>query len=66
MTTKISKGNDVLANRLSEVRLSDHERIRAEAQLARAEAIAEMLATVAKGITGLFKTTPTRTATHAG
>ena len=66
MTNKISKGNVSLATRLDEVRMSEHERIRAKAQLARAEAIAELLATAAKGIAGLFKTTPTRTATHAG
>ena len=68
MTKKISKGNVSLASRLDEIRMSEHERIRAKAQLARAEAIADLLAGAARGIAGLFKSAPTgaRTAANLG
>jgi hypothetical protein len=47
MTTKISKTNADLAyfnGRLDEVRMSDYDRIRAKAHLARAEAMADAVA----------------------
>jgi hypothetical protein len=74
MTAKISKTNDNLEffnSRLDEVRLSGHERLKAKAHLARAEAFAEMVSMVYKAIAGLFsgaKTAPAagRTATSAG
>jgi hypothetical protein len=46
MTRKISKTNDMtyLKARLDEVRMSGYDRIRAEAQLARAEAVADAVA----------------------
>ena len=70
MTNKISKTNVTLTSRLSEVRISEHERIRAEAQMARAEAFADFLAATATAIGRLFKSAPAassqRTATSAG
>lgn len=47
MSTKISKTNDGMVDlnsRLDDIRMSAYDRIRAKAQLARAEAIAESLA----------------------
>jgi hypothetical protein len=49
MTVKISKTNPELAyfnDRLDEVQMSAYDRIRAKAQLARAEAIADAIAAV--------------------
>ena len=49
MTSKISKTNADLAyfnSRLDEIRMSGYDRIRAKAQLARAEAIAEAIASL--------------------
>ena len=67
MSHKISKGNGSLATRLDEIRMSEHDRIRAKAQLARAEAIAEMLADATRWVAGLFnKPASGRPATHAG
>ena len=44
MTAKISKTNVDLSARLDEIQMSTYDRVRAKAQLARAEAIAEALA----------------------
>ena len=73
MNAKISKSNDNLAYfnaRLDEVNLTSAERLRAKAQLARAEAFADMIALIYKGITGLFqgsdKPATNRAATTAG
>jgi hypothetical protein len=59
MNAKISKTNEeTLAffnARLDEVRLSGYDRLRAKAQMARAEAFADAVATIYKAITGLFQ-----------
>jgi hypothetical protein len=44
MTAKISKTNVDLNSRLDEIQMSTYDRVRAKAQLARAEAIADGLA----------------------
>jgi hypothetical protein len=75
MTAKISKTNDSLEffnARLDEVRLSGHERLKAKAHLARAEAFAEAVSFVTRAIAKLFHGSDkaaapaTRTATSAG
>jgi hypothetical protein len=62
MTEKISKSNadwETINARLSEVRMSGHQRLRAEAQLARAQAIADALvvlsATVKRAVKQVFE-----------
>ena len=49
MIEKISK-NNVMHARLQEIRMSDYKRFEAEAQLARAEAVVEMLSDIAGGL----------------
>ena len=72
MSTKISKTNDdldYLYSRLDEVRLSGYERVKAKAQLARAEAFADAFEFVIRGITRLFASSDKpsgRTAASAG
>jgi hypothetical protein len=44
-----------LSHRLDEMRMSDHDRIRAKAHLERAEAIADLLAALARGVRHLFR-----------
>ena len=73
MTAKISKSNDGLAYfnaRLDEVRLTGTERLRAKAQMARAEAFADAVAaiynTVARLFQGSDKPTSGRAAPSAG
>lgn len=59
MNKKVSKTNanprDFSA-RLDQVRLSDHARLRAEANLARAEAMAELIARAAGAVKRLYRT----------
>ena len=58
MKAKISKTNDdleFLNARLDEVRMSGHERLRAKASLARAEAIADLLVGFSRAIKRLLK-----------
>ena len=72
MTNKISKTNanlDYFNSRLDDVRLSAYDRVRAKAQLARAEAFADAFEFVVRGITRLFQAsdkTGGRTAPSAG
>jgi hypothetical protein len=64
MTNKISKSNDDLAyfnGRLDEVRMTSHERLRAKAHLARAEAMADLVARAISGIARIFKHEQVRT-----
>lgn len=59
MKEKISKTNDnmdFLNARLDEIRMSGHERLRAKASLARAEAIADLLVGFSSAIKRLLKT----------
>jgi len=63
MTNKISKSNVDLAyfdSRLDEIRMTGHQRLKAKAHLARAEAMAEVLAAAARGIARLFKSAPAK------
>ena len=67
MTTKISKTNPSLAYRLDEIEMSEYDRIRAKAHLARAEAMADAVAALfawfkRPAATGSHR----RTATSAG
>lgn len=58
MKGKLSKTNqelDFLNARLDEVRMSGHERLRAKASLARAEAVAELLVAFASALKRLLK-----------
>ena len=78
MNAKISKTNENLEffnSRLDEVRMSGHERLKAKAQLARAEAMADMVFDALSAIGRFAKTlfakpapasNARRTATHAG
>ena len=61
MTNKISKSNEdweLINARLAEVRMSGHQRLKAEAQLARAQAVADTLvvlsATVKRAVKQVF------------
>ena len=59
MNQKISKTNsdlDVLSARLDEVRMSSHERLRAKASLARAEAVADAMVEIINLVKRLLKT----------
>jgi len=61
MTNKISKSNGDLAffnSRIDEIRMSGHARLKAKAHLARAEAMADMVAWAIHAIAGLFKHGP--------
>jgi hypothetical protein len=72
MTNKISKSNadwEYFNGRLDEVRMTSHERLRAKAQLARAEAVADLVSQAVRGIARLFKhepAGPNRPAASAG
>jgi len=58
MNAKISKTNSewsLLDQRLDEVRLSGHDRLKAKAQMARAEAFADFVAVVWKALGRLFQ-----------
>ena len=63
MRNKISKSNAdwaYFSRRLDEIPMSAHERARAKAHFARAEAVAAFLADAARAIGRLFKDTPAR------
>lgn len=76
MNEKISKPNvdvDFFNSRLDEIRMSGSERLKAKAQLARAEAVADLLASAYGGIGRAFKAltarnprSPRHTAPSAG
>ena len=58
VSNKQLKSNENLEffyHRLDEIHLSDVERLKARAQFARAEAVAEFFAAIARGIGRLFK-----------
>jgi len=58
MNVKYSKANqslDFFNARLDEVKMSDYERIKAKAQLARAEAVADAIFAIGRGLRGLLK-----------
>ena len=60
MTTKISKTNvqmEYLYSRLDEIQMNGHERLKAKARLAQAEAVADFIAAVFKRIGRLFHST---------
>ena len=61
MANKVSKSNadwEMINRRLAEVRLNGHQRLKAEAQLARAQAVADTLvilsATVKRAVKQIF------------
>jgi len=59
MTVRNRKANDkldFLNARLDAVRMADYERIRAKAQLARAEAMADLIAAIGRGLRRLLRT----------
>ncbi len=58
MSQKSRKNNsslDFFNARIDAIRMSDHERLKAKARFARAEAMAELLARIAGGIGRLLK-----------
>ena len=58
MPEKISKSNadwETINTRLAEVRMSDHQRLKAEAQLARAQAIADALVVLSAAVKRALK-----------
>lgn len=58
MSTKVSKSNcewELIEARLDEIGMSRHERLKAKAQLARAEAVADALAAFAAGVKRALK-----------
>jgi len=68
MNEKISKTNEDLEffhGRLDEVRMSSYERLIAKAHFARAEAVADLLLALARGIARLFKAPATKPGRHA-
>ena len=59
MNEKISKTNsnlDFMNDRLDKVRMSSHERLRAKASLARAEAVADVVVEIINLVKHLLKT----------
>jgi len=64
MNKKITNSNEFYAGRLSQIHMAAHERLRAEAHLARAEAIADMLFAIANGFTRLLKALLARDVRH--
>ena len=59
MTARNSKTNDkldLLNARLDAIQMADYERIRAKAQLARAEAMADLIAAIGRGLRRLLRT----------
>jgi len=59
MTVRNSKTNDkldLLNARLDAIQMADYERIRAKAQLARAEAMADLIAAIGRGLRRLLRT----------
>ena len=69
MNDKVSKANvdmDFFHRRIDEIRMSGHERLRAKARFAQAEAMAEALATVGRGIARLFRPAAAKTGGPAG
>ncbi len=75
MNVKISKTNvetDFFERRLDEIRMSGHERLRAKAQFARAEAMADLFLAACRGVGRLFRFAadrpahPRGPAAHAG
>lgn len=56
MTRKTSTSLESLNARLDEIRMSSHERLRAKASLARAEAIADLVVEFTGGVKRLLKT----------
>lgn len=59
MNQKDSKTNrdlDFFNTRIDELQISSYERIRAKAQLARTEAVADAIVAIGRGVHGLLKT----------
>ena len=57
MNSTVSKSQQAtITARLAAVRMAGHDRVHAEAQLARAEAMAELLARAASGLARLTRT----------
>ncbi len=58
MNVKVSKTNqdlDFFNQRLDEIRMSGHERLKAKARFAQAEAVADAIVGAAQGVARLFK-----------
>jgi hypothetical protein len=69
MNAKVSKTNaslDFLNSRLDEVRMSGHERLKAKARLAQAEAVAEALFGAFRGVRSLYVRLTAKPAHPAG
>lgn len=69
MNSTVSKSQPSITTRLAEIDMSQHDRIRAAAQMERAEAMADALVWLCEGVNRLAKSVfsrPSRTASNAG
>ena len=69
MKVKVSKSNvemDFFNSRIDQIQMSGHERLRAKARFAQAEAMADALATVGRGIARLFRSATAKTSSPTG
>jgi hypothetical protein len=65
MNRSMSKTKESMSTRLAEIPMSAHERLRAAAQLERAEAMAESLVWLCNGVSRLFRLVFARSARPA-
>ncbi len=66
METNLSKSNDFYAHRLAGIHMAAHDRLRAEAHLRRAEALADLFLAAVHWVQGLVKTVDARDVRHPG
>lgn len=64
MNKDLNKPNDFYAERLAGIHMPAHERLRAEAHLRRAEAVADLVLSAVRWIGGLVKTVDARDVRH--
>lgn len=69
MNVKVSKANvdmDFFNRRIDEIQMSGHERLKAKARLAQAEAVANAIVAGARGIARLFRSATAKPSRPAG
>lgn len=64
MDRNLSKANEFYADRLADIHMSAHDRLRAEAHLRRAEAMADLFLAAVRWVQGLVKTVDARDVRH--
>ena len=64
MNNDLSKANEFYADRLASIHMAAHDRLRAEAHLRRAEALADLFLAAVRWIHGLVKTVDARDVRH--